>query len=67
MGLLATITAPVEHLVETLPLWQLGLLGFAAFLALSVLYNVLRQLLFRDKTAPPEVWSWFPVMGNTSV
>jgi sterol 14alpha-demethylase len=65
MGLLATLTAPVEHLAHTLPAWQLGLLGFAAFLAVSVLYNVVRQLCFRDKNAPPEVWSWFPVMGNT--
>ena len=67
MGLLTTLTEPLAYLPATLPTYQLFLLGFFAFLVVSVAWNVTRQLLFRDKTAPPEVWSWFPVMGNTYV
>ncbi|KAJ9606225.1 Lanosterol 14-alpha-demethylase [Cladophialophora chaetospira] len=65
MGLLTTLTEPLDYLRATLPTYQLILLGFFTFLVVSVAWNVTRQLLFRDKTAPPEVWSWFPVLGNT--
>jgi hypothetical protein len=65
MGLLTTLTEPLDHLRSTLPTYQLLLLGLFAFVALSVVYHVSRQLFFKDKTAPPEVWSWFPVLGNT--
>jgi sterol 14-demethylase len=67
MGLLTTLTEPLDYLRATLPTYQLVLLGLFAFVAASVAWNVTRQLLFRDKTAPPEVWSWFPVLGNTYV
>jgi sterol 14-demethylase len=67
MGLLTTLTEPLDYLRATLPTYQLVLLGLFAFTAASVAWNVTRQLLFRDKTAPPEVWSWFPVLGNTYV
>ncbi|EXJ53739.1 cytochrome P450, family 51 (sterol 14-demethylase) [Cladophialophora psammophila CBS 110553] len=65
MGLLATLSKPAERLLVSLPIWQLALLGFAAFLVLCVAWNVVRQVLLKDKNAPPEVWSWFPVLGNT--
>ncbi|OQV06027.1 hypothetical protein CLAIMM_10668 [Cladophialophora immunda] len=65
MGLLAALSQSAERLLGSLPTWQLGLLGFTAFLVLSVTWNVARQLFFKDKNAPPEVWSWFPVIGNT--
>ncbi|KAI1621360.1 cytochrome P450, family 51, subfamily A [Exophiala viscosa] len=65
MGLLATIATPLERLVHTLPTYQLVLLGLAAFITLAVGLNVARQVLLKDKNAPPEVFSWFPVLGNT--
>lgn len=67
MGLLATIAAPIERLLETLPLYQVILLALSAFIATSVVYHVTRQLFFKDKSAPPEVFSWFPGLGNTYV
>merc|ERR1712000_154135 len=65
MGLLATVAAPLDRLLETLPTYQVVLLGFFAFCLLSVVLNVTRQFLFKDKNAPPEVFSWFPLIGNT--
>ncbi|KAK5272883.1 Lanosterol 14-alpha-demethylase [Exophiala xenobiotica] len=65
MGLLATVAAPLDRLLETLPTYQVVLLGVFAFLLLSVVLNVARQVLLKDKNAPPEVFSWFPVIGNT--
>jgi hypothetical protein len=65
MGLVAAIATPLERLVDALPLYQVVLLGFVAFLALAVALNVARQLFFQDRSAPPEVFSWFPILGNT--
>lgn len=65
MGLLATITAPVEQLLYTLPVWQLVLLGFSTFLTLAIVANVIRQWLFYDRTAPPEVFALLPGLGST--
>ena len=65
MGLLATLSAPVERLVEALPIWQIVLLGFTAFLTLAVVLNVLNQLLFRNPNEPPIVFHWFPIIGST--
>jgi uncharacterized membrane protein YvlD (DUF360 family) len=67
MGLLATIATPIERLLETLPLYQTILLGFFAFIALAILLNVARQVLLKDKNLPPEVFSFFPVLGSTYV
>jgi hypothetical protein len=41
------------------------LLGFTTFITLVVGLHVARQVLLKDKNAPPEVFSWFPVLGNT--
>lgn len=67
MGLLATVAAPLDRLLQDLPLYQTVLLGFVALLLLSVVLNVTRQLLFKDRNAPPEVFSWFPMIGSTYV
>jgi Cytochrome P450 len=65
MGLLATISAPIERLVSTLPLWQIVLLAFSTVLALAIIANVTRQWLFYDRSAPPEVFSLLPGLGST--
>jgi len=39
--------------------------GVAAFLVLSVVLNVLNQLLFKNKNEPPVVFHWLPVIGST--
>lgn len=67
MGLLASIATPLERLRDALPLYQLIILAFTAFITLSVVLHVARQLFFKDKNAPPEVFSLFPIFGNTYV
>jgi sterol 14-demethylase len=39
--------------------------GFAAFIALAVLLNLVNQFLFQNPNEPPMVFHWFPVIGNT--
>jgi sterol 14alpha-demethylase len=65
MGLLATLLAPVERLVETLPIWQLVLVALAAFVTLAIGLNVLNQLLFKDPNEPPVVFHLVPFIGST--
>lgn len=67
MGLLTTVAVPVEHLLNTLPVYQLVLLGFASLITLAITLNVARQLLFKDKNAPPEVFHLVPGLGSTYV
>ena len=65
MGVLANISAPIEHLLNKFPLWQVILLGFSAFIGLAILSNVIRQWFFYDRSAPPEVFSLLPLLGST--
>jgi sterol 14alpha-demethylase len=65
MGLLATISAPIERLLQTVPVWQIVLLGFTTFIILAVVLNVLNQLLFKNPNEPPIVFHWFPIIGST--
>jgi len=39
--------------------------GFAAFIVVAVVLNVLSQLLFKNPNEPPVVFHWFPIIGNT--
>ena len=44
----------------------LTILGTIATISvLSVVYNVFRQLFFRDPRRPPEVFHFLPVIGST--
>ena len=65
MGLLATVSAPVERLLSALPIWQIVLLGFSVLFGVAILANVTRQWLFYNRKAPPEVFSLLPVLGST--
>jgi hypothetical protein len=65
MGLLGTITAPIERLIEHLPLWQFALLAFTAFITLAIVLNVLSQLLLKNPNEPPVVFHWVPIIGST--
>ncbi|KAL9119582.1 MAG: hypothetical protein Q9187_003869 [Circinaria calcarea] len=42
-------------------------IGFTALIILAVVYNVLRQLLFKNPNEPPVVFHWLPVLGSTVV
>lgn len=39
--------------------------SFGCLLVLTVVLNVLSQLLFRNPYEPPVVFHWFPVIGST--
>ena len=54
MGLLATLSALIEHLLSALPVWQIVLLTFSTALTLAITVNVLRQWLLYDRSTPPE-------------
>ena len=43
---------------------QVGITVFG-FITLSVVFNVLRQILFKNPNEPPLVFHWFPIIGST--
>lgn len=54
----------ISH-VSSLPLWQQVVGGGAIALVLAVVLNVLAQVLLpRDRSLPPVVFHWFPVIGS---
>lgn len=70
MGVLSTLFVPVlPYWVELLKLGAPALLavGVVAFVVLSVVVNVLQQLLLKDPTKPPVVFHYFPFFGSTVV
>jgi len=70
MGVLSTLLVPMgpyyEELMELGGLALCGI-GFIAFIVLSVILNILQQLLFKDPTKPPLVFHYFPFFGSTVV
>jgi hypothetical protein len=65
MGIFESVKEPLANLVAQRSLSiVLGAL-FIAFVALSVLLNVLNQALFKNTHEPPVVFHWLPIIGNT--
>jgi hypothetical protein len=64
MGLFTTLSEPFERLLAALPLWQVLLLGGTAFLTLAVAINIVQQLFFYDRNAPPMVFHTVPIVGS---
>ena len=65
MGLLATIAGPLGDFTADASLPVIIAAGTAAFVVLSIVLNVLKQLLLKNPNEPPVVFHWFPVLGNT--
>jgi sterol 14alpha-demethylase len=66
MGLLQELAShPLAQQFQELPLGQQIGIGFGAFVVLSVVINVLNQLLFKNRNEPPLVFHWFPFIGST--
>jgi hypothetical protein len=64
MGLLSAVIDFVGRSSEkSLGLTIAGALG--GFLVLSIVVNVLQQLLFKNPKEPPVVFHWVPIIGNT--
>ncbi|KIW01684.1 uncharacterized protein PV09_06865 [Verruconis gallopava] len=62
MGILATVAEPFS-VVEWTPLTVAA--AFALFLTVTVVLNVLKQLLWKNPTEPPMVFHLFPLIGST--
>lgn len=65
MGLLELIAAPVSaQFAERGTAVVIGGAIFG-FIVLSVVLNVLNQVLFANPNEPPVVFHWFPIIGST--
>ena len=65
MGVLEIITAPLAEQVSQRGMGIVVAAGFAAFIVLAVVLNVLNQLLFKNPNEPPVVFHWLPIIGST--
>lgn len=65
MGLLEEVAGPASQRFSQLSIAsQIGTLFFA-LVALSVVINVAKQLLFKNPNEPPVVFHWLPIIGST--
>jgi sterol 14-demethylase len=65
MGLLTIVASPLERLFANSSTLTVVAASIASFLVLSVVVNVLNQILFRNPHEPPVVFHLFPVIGST--
>ena len=65
MGFLEAVAGPLGSQVAQRGTAVVIASGFVAFLVVTVILNVLKQLLFKNPNEPPVVFHWFPVVGNT--
>ena len=65
MGLLSEVAGPLGDFASTASLPVLVATSVASFLVLSVVLNVLQQLLLKSPNEPPVVFHWFPILGST--
>ena len=65
MGILAAVT---ESLCDPLPNKSTSVLiagGIVSFFIITIVFNVLGQLLVKDPNEPPLVFHWVPFIGST--
>lgn len=65
MGIIDSIQEPLADLVAQRGLSVVIGAGVAAFVVLSVVLNVLNQILFKNPNEPPVVFHWLPIIGST--
>lgn len=65
MGLLAVVIDRFCEHCSSQSIWVLGSVTLLALLSVSVVFNVLRQVLFKSPHEPPVVFHWFPFVGST--
>ncbi|CZS94525.1 probable cytochrome P450 51 (eburicol 14 alpha-demethylase) [Rhynchosporium agropyri] len=65
MGIFEAVTVPLAQQVSQRGLGVVIAAGFAAFLVVSVILNVLSQILFKNPNEPPIVFHFFPIIGST--
>jgi hypothetical protein len=70
MGVLSMLLDPLGLLTGDLAKFSTPLLlavGTVSFIILSVVLNVVSQLLFKDKNKPPLVFHFFPFIGSAVI
>lgn len=65
MGVLSAVAGPLGNFTADSSLPVLIASGFASFLLLAVVLNVLKQLLLKKPNEPPMVFHWLPIIGST--
>ena len=65
MALLTSILDTVCERCSSQSWLILGVVGLLSLVAVSIVVNVLRQLLFKNPNEPPVVFHWFPFVGST--
>ncbi|KAI1266800.1 cytochrome P450 51 [Xylariaceae sp. FL1019] len=65
MGLLQDVSGPVSQQFSQLSIVSQAGAVFGAILFVSVLVNVLQQVLLKNPNEPPVVFHWFPLIGST--
>jgi hypothetical protein len=65
MGVLADVSGPIGNFTANSSTPVVIAAGFASFLVLAVVLNVLQQLLLKNPNEPPVVFHLFPVIGST--
>lgn len=67
MGLLATLTQPLQSLLTDRSTTVVVAGGAFSVLILAIVFNVLNQLLFKNPNEPPLAFHWVPFFGSTVV
>jgi sterol 14alpha-demethylase len=65
MGILNELLESAQAWVSSTSTWQVVSLGIASVLLLSIILNVLHQVLVRNPNEPPLVFHWVPFIGST--
>ena len=65
MGLLGIVVEPLQDLLIHRSIGVIVVSVLASFIVLSIVLNVLNQLLFKNPKEPPVVFHWVPVVGST--
>lgn len=65
MGLLQGLVGPLAPFLDTAPTWLVVLSAAGSLLSLTILLNILQQILFRNPNEPPLVFHLLPWIGNT--
>ena len=65
MGFLANVAGPLGNFTSNSSTPVIVAAGFASFILLAIVLNVLKQFLFINPNEPPLVFHWLPVIGNT--
>lgn len=65
MGLLGAVATSLNDFVDGKSTTVLVATVFGSLFLLSIVANVLRQLLFKNRNEPPVVFHWVPFIGST--